>query len=255
MSKGLVARLKAPLGQRADFSEVLAGSWTALGASELARRPVYLDRDEPVPLGEIFEVKGEPTGCIRFVGNLELVDRLAAGLIEGEVTVEGNLGNEAGLALAGGALDVEGHTGPRAGAAPLGFSRGMSGGELIVRGAAGAGAGAGMRRGLVVIAGPAGEGTGFGMIAGNVVLFGSAGIDCGLGSKRGTVVALGSIVPPPTYSYACTYQPVHLRLLLTRLRVRYGLPVRPRHLNGFYRRYSGDMSELGKGEILAWTAK
>ncbi len=255
MSGGLVARLKTPLRQRADLSEVLTGSWTALSAAELARRPVYLERDGAAPLGEIFELKGEPDGRIRFVGDLELIDRLAAGLNEGEVTVEGNLGSEAGLALAGGTLDIQGNAGPRAGAAQLGFKRGMTGGELIVRGAAGAEAGAGMRRGLVVITGVAGDQAGVGMIAGNVVVFGSAGADAGLWSKRGSVVALGSITPPPTYSYACTYQPVHLRLLLTRLGGRYGLTVKPRHLNGFYRRYSGDMAELGKGEILAWTAK
>jgi hypothetical protein len=69
------------------------------------------------------------------------------------------------------------------------------------------------------------------------------------------VVALGAITPPPTYSYACTYQPPHLKLLLTRLKVTYGLPVKARHLTGFYRRYSGDMAELGKGEILEWSAK
>ncbi|HYN22914.1 MAG TPA: hypothetical protein VE078_18285 [Thermoanaerobaculia bacterium] len=112
-----------------------------------------------------------------------------------------------------------------------------------------------MRRGLLVILHAAGDRIGLGMIAGTVVVFGSAGADAGLWSKRGSVVALGRITPPPTYSYACTFQPVHLRLLLTRLRDSYGLPVRPRHLNGFYRRYSGDMAELGKGEILAWTAK
>lgn len=255
MSSALVAQLRAPLRQRADFSEVLAGQWSTLPAQDLAGRPVYLEVDGPVRLGELFDITGEPNGSIRFEGNLELVDKLAAGLTEGEVIVDGSVGREAGLALAGGALDIGGDAGPRAGAAPLGFMRGMTGGELIVRGSAGAEGGSGMRRGLIVIGGRAGEQTGLGMIAGSVVVFGSAGADSGLWSKRGSVVALGSITPPQTYSYACTYQPVHLRLLLTRLRVRYGLPVRPRHLNGFYRRYSGDMAESGKGEILAWTAK
>lgn len=149
---------------------------------------------------------------------------------------------------------VEGNVGARAGAAPLGYKRGMTGGELIVRGSAGPGAGATMRRGLLVIGKNAGQQAGLGMIAGTVVVFGSAGADSGLWSKRGTVIALGRITPPPTYIYACTYQPVHLRLLLTRLSARFGLPVRPRHLKGLYRRYSGDMAELGKGEILTWTA-
>jgi formylmethanofuran dehydrogenase subunit C len=255
MSGGLVARLKDPLKQRADFSEVLVGSWASLPAVELARRPVYLERDGQAALGDLFDIQGHQNGRIRLSGDLTLADRVGAGLSEGEVVVEGDIGTEAGLALAGGALDIAGDAGPRAGAALLGFKRGMTGGELIVRGSAGPGAGTGMRRGLIVIAGRAGDQTGLGMIAGSVVVFGSAGGDSGLWSKRGSVVALGEITPPPTYFYACTYQPVHLRLLFTRLRARYGLPVRPRHLNGYYRRYSGDMAELGKGEILAWTAK
>ena len=41
--------------------------------------------------------------------------------------------------------------------------------------------------------------------------------------------------------------------MLTRLRARYRLPVKRAHLTGLYRRYSGDMAELGKGEILEWT--
>jgi formylmethanofuran dehydrogenase subunit C len=255
VSGGLVARLKTPLRQRADFSEVLAGSWVTLPAGELAQRPVYLQREGQVPLGDLFELKGEPRGRIRFLGDLAMADRLGAGLSEGEVAVEGNVGSEAGLALSGGSLDIDGDAGPRAGAAPLGFKRGMTGGELIVRGSAGAEAGVAMRRGLLVIARHAGDQTGVGMIAGTVVVFGSAGADAGLWSKRGTVVALGRITPPATYLYACTFQPEYLQLLLIRLRVRYGLPVRPRHLTGLYRRYSGDMAELGKGEILAWTAE
>ncbi len=250
-----MARLKAPLRQRGDFSEVLAGSWTALTGAQLAKRPVYLQQDGETPVGDLFDLAGEARGRIRFFGDLALADRMGAGLTEGEVVVEGSVGHEAGLALAGGSLEIHGDAGPRAGAAPLGFKRGMTGGELIVRGSAGSESGAAMRRGLLVIVGRAGDRTGLGMIAGTVVVFGAAGAGPGLWSKRGSVVALGAITPPPTYLYACTCQPVYLRFLLTRLRARYGLPVRPRHLNGFYRRYSGDMAELGKGEILAWTAK
>jgi formylmethanofuran dehydrogenase subunit C len=255
VSGGLVAQLKTSLRQRADFSEVLAASWITLPPHEMAERPVYLERDGRVPLGDLFEVKGTPEGRIRFSGDLQQADRLGAGLSEGEVKVDGSLGREAGLALAGGSLDIEGNAGPRAGAAPLGFKRGMTGGELIVRGSAGAEAGAAMRRGLLVIGKSAGERTGLGMIAGTVVIFGPAGAETGLWSKRGSVVALGKITPPPTYSYACTYQPTVLQLMLTRLSGRYGLSVQRKHFTGLYRRYSGDMAELAKGEILEWTAK
>jgi formylmethanofuran dehydrogenase subunit C len=255
VSGGIVAKLKAPLQQRVDMSEALVGAWTTLSARALSDRPVYLERDGDARLGDLFELDGQPQGRIRFVGELEQADGLGAGLSEGEVIVDGSVGREAGIAQAGGRLDIGGDAGPRAGAALLGFKRGMTGGELIVRGSAGVEAGAAMRRGLLVILHAAGDRTGLGMIAGTVVVFGSVGSDAGLWSKRGSIVALGRITPPPTYSYACTCQPAYLRLLLSRLRAGLGLPVRPRHLNGLYRRYSGDMAELGKGEILAWTAK
>jgi formylmethanofuran dehydrogenase subunit C len=255
MSGGLVARLKSGLAERGDFGEVLSSSWGTLSAREMADRPVYLERTGRLRLGDLFELTGEPGAKIRFVGDLHNADRLGAGLSEGEVTVESSVGQEAGLALAGGSLDIQGDAGPRAGAAPLGYKRGMTGGELIVRGSAGPEAGASMRRGLLVIAKSAGERTGLGMIAGTVVVFGTAGRETGLWSKRGSVVALGRITPPATYTLACTYQPVALRLLLSRLSARYRLSLQRKHLNGFYRRYSGDMAELGKGEILEWVPK
>jgi formylmethanofuran dehydrogenase subunit C len=255
VSTGLVAKLKSSLQQRLDLSDALTGAWTTLSSDELARRPAYLERDGQVLLGDLFSIEGTPAGRIQFGGDLTKADRVGAGLAEGEVIVESSVGAEAGLGMAGGTLDIQGDAGPRAGAAPQGFKRGMTGGELIVRGSAGTEAGAAMRRGLLVIVGKTGERTGLGMIAGTVVAFGSCGAGTALWSKRGSVVALGKIVPPPTYIYACTYQPIHLRLLLRRLGTRYQLPVRRRHLTGNYRRYSGDQAELGKGEILEWTSE
>jgi formylmethanofuran dehydrogenase subunit C len=246
--------LKSSLKQRADCSAVLPASWATLTADELARRTVELARDGHVPLGDLFEVKGNPAGRVRFTGDLTQADRLAAGLSEGTVTVEGNLGNESGLGMAAGALVIEGDAGERTGAAAPGFKRGMTGGELIVRGSAGAEAGASMRRGLLVIGGSAGDRAGLSMIAGNIVVFGTAGVDAGLWSKRGSIAALGGITPPATYVYACTYQPIHLRVMLLRLQTIYGIRIRKRQLAGLYRRYSGDLAELGKGEILEWMA-
>jgi len=255
VSGGLKAQLRVPLLQPADLSEVLADGWTSLSAREISERPVYLQRDGRVPLGELFDIRGEPEGRIRFVGNLEHADRLGAGLKEGDVVVEGSVGSETGMGMAGGSLDVSGNAGPRTGAAQPGFKRGMTGGELIVRGSAGPETGAGMRRGLVVIVKSCGDRTGLGMIAGSVVVFGAAGQDTGLWSKRGSIIALGPVTPPATYAYACTYRPVHLPLMFKRLQTRYDLSIHRRHLTGFYHRYSGDLAELGKGEILQWTAK
>jgi formylmethanofuran dehydrogenase subunit C len=254
LSDGLTARLKAPLTGPADFGEVFPAGWSQLSARDLAERPVYL-AEEPASLGDLFEIQGRPAGGIRFAGDLSAAVGFGAGLTEGRVTVDGDVGPQAGSGMSGGALVIEGNAGPRAGAAPPGFKRGMSGGELIIRGSAGTEAGASMRRGLLAIGRTAGERTGLGLIAGTVVVFGACGGDTGLWSKRGSVVALGRISIPLTYRYACTYQPPHLRLQLERLKAHYGLPVQRRHLTGQYRRYSGDLAELARGEILEWSAK
>ncbi len=255
MSEGIVASLRAPIRGRADLGDVLAGSWSGLTPADLARRTVVLDGDAPAPLGDLFAVSGTPAGTVRFEGDLRAADRLAAGLSEGTVVVESGVGHEAGIGMSGGVLDVRGDAGDRTGGAEPDARKGMTGGELLVRGSAGAEAGTRMRRGLLVIGGDAAGRAGPAMIAGTVLVFGDARRLPGIGSKRGSIVALGGVEIPASYRYACTYQPDHVRLTLLRLRARYGLKVEERHVGGFYRRYSGDLGDLGRGEILEWTAE
>jgi formylmethanofuran dehydrogenase subunit C len=255
MSDGIRARLRQPLETRADLGAVLAGSWTGLGAAEMARQPVVLDGGAPVPLGDLFDVVGAPAGRIRFEGDLGMADRLGAGLAGGEVVVHGSVGDEVGIGMSGGVIDVRGDAGARAGGAEPDARRGMTGGELLVRGGAGTEPGTRMRRGLLVVRGDVASHAGPGMIAGTVMVFGNTGPTPGRWSKRGSIVALGPVPIPPTYRYACTYRPDHLRLTLLRLRRRYDLEVDERYVSGFYRRYSGDLADLGRGEILVWTGE
>lgn len=245
--------LRAPLDAPADCSAVLAGAWTALVANELARRPVRLD-GRVVPLGDLCAISGAPDGTIRFTGDWGRAVRLGAGLTQGAVTIDGAVGDEVGVGMAGGSIEVRGAAGARAGAAVPEARRGMIAGELVIHGAAGPEAGALMRRGLIAIGGAAADHAGAGMIAGSIVVFGTTGAAPGLWSKRGSLIALGGVPIPSTYRYACTYRPPHVPIVLRRLQARYRLPVEARHLTGSYRRYSGDLAELGKGEILAWTA-
>ncbi len=254
MSEGIIARLRAPLSGRADLGEVLTPGWVTLGPGDLAVRPVRID-GRLAAVGDLFDLSGQPAGRIRFEGDLRHADRLAAGLAEGEVIVEDGVGEEAGLGMSGGSVVIRGNAGARAGGAAPEARRGMSGGELVIHGNAGTDAGARMRRGLIAIGGRAAANAGATMIAGTVVIVGAAGPGAGLWSKRGSIVALGNVFVPETYRYACTCQPIWLRLALSRLRTAYGLPLKTRHLSGFYRRYSGDLADIGRGEILEWTAK
>jgi formylmethanofuran dehydrogenase subunit C len=105
----------------------------------------------------------------------------------------------------------------------------------------------------VVVCGDVGERAAHRMIAGSVIVLGAARRGAGEWSKRGSVVVMGDVEPPVTYRYACTYRPPHVALTLRRLRDRYRLTLDERWVRGLYRRYSGDLSELGKGEILQWT--
>ena len=114
------------------------------------------------------------------------------------------------------------------------------------------GIGARMRRGLIVVTGDGGQGTGKGMIAGTVVVFGKVGPGTGRFLKRGSIVALGEVERPATFRYACTYRPPHVALLLRYVGVRCRVAVTPAQVTGRYERYSGDLAELGRGELLRW---
>jgi formylmethanofuran dehydrogenase subunit C len=128
----------------------------------------------------------------------------------------------------------------------------MTGGEIVVFGRAGAETGACMRRGLIAVAGDVGPEVARGAIAGTVVVGGNVASGAGLWSKRGTVVALGEVVVPATYRVACAYRPPYVALLLTTLRRTYAFPVSTEQAAGSFRRYCGDLTEGGRGEILEW---
>ena len=233
---------------------IAADRFAGLDANTIAALPV-VHGGRPGTLGEFFKVRGGRSSVVRIEGDVPLMEGIGAGMAGGELTIVGSVGRDLGLAMSGGRIDVRGNAGDNAGGAPPGAARGMSGGEIIVRGNVGDDAGARMRRGLLVVTGDGGRGMGIGMIAGTVVVFGKAGPGAGRFLKRGSIVALASIDRPATFRYACTYRPPHVGLLLRYLRGRAGVPVADRYVAGKYERYSGDLAELGKGEILQWAGE
>lgn len=273
MSDAVTLSLRAPLDGRLDVDCVAADRFALLAEREIAGLPVWLGARQ-AQLGDFFDVRGERSARLRVVGAVAGLDGLATstaggelvvegdaggrvgtGMTGGSVEVRGSVGDDAGLAMAGGTLRVLGNAGDRLGAAGPGASRGMTGGEIVVTGAAGREAAARARRGLVAVGGDAGAQAARAMIAGTLVVLGRAGPGAGVGSKRGSVVAVGGVEVPPTYRYACTYHPPHVRLALLHLRRRYALSVDERAVTGRYRRHCGDAGDPGKGEILEWTAE
>ena len=238
-----------------------------LSALETAKLTV-VHGNRQAEIGDFFRVEGTAGGEIHLTGDLSGVKligagmsvgrivvhgsagmHLGAGMTGGEILVEGSAGDWVGPEMTGGRIVVRGNAGDMIGSAIRGAPVGMQGGEIIVLGNAGNEIGSGMRRGLIAIGGDSGDFTGVNMLAGTIVVLGHAGWRTGAGMKRGSIVSMHPVQMLPTFSYACTYRPVFLRLYLSHLRG-LGLPISDGQLNGSYQRWCGDAVELNRGEIL-----
>lgn len=225
------------------------------------------------PLGECFEVEGDPTNeQIVLEGDLSRVKQIGQSMTRGRITVHGQVGMHLGAEMRGGEIDVYGDAGDWVGAEMRGGSirvrgsaghlvggsyrgsrSGMKGGVILVGGNAGNEIGCGMRRGLIAVAGNVGDFAGFNMIAGTIIVDGGFGIRCGAGMRRGSIVSVGTDPQHPellsSFRFDCEYKPQFLAIYLRYLQAS-GFAQDPALLNGRYRRYSGDLVALGKGEIL-----
>lgn len=270
MSDVVLLTLRTALDAAVEFDGITGDRFATLGASEISALPAWAGA-RAAQLGDFFLVSGERAARVRVEGCSSLVHGLGARMAAGELYIEGdagddlgaamsggsieirgNAGDGAGEAMAGGLLQIHGNAGDRIGGVAPGAAKGMTGGEIIVDGHVGRDAAARLRRGLLVVGGDTGRSPGRAMIAGTLLVFGRAGADPGLGNKRGSIIALGGIDVPPSYRLACTFQPPHVRLTLAHLRRRHGMPVSDEMLGGSYRRYCGDATPPGKGEILEW---
>jgi len=259
----LSTTLTVPLEAEVITPDQLAGRSEA----EVAALPV-LYGNERAALGDFFRVTGSGNGEVRLEGDLSRVKLIGAGMNDGriiieghvgmhvgalmrggEIVVEGNAGDWVGAEMIGGRIIIRGDAGHMVGAAYRGSPIGMQGGEIIVHGNAGNEVGHAMRRGLIAIVGDSGDFTGVNMRAGTIIVLGHLGLRTGAGMRRGTIVSMHDAPLLPTFGYACTYSPTFLRVYLRYLRDM-GLPVEAAHINGRYRRWSGDAVELNRGEIL-----
>jgi formylmethanofuran dehydrogenase subunit C len=206
---------------------------------------------EMVALGDLFEVSGAGTEEDGLVldGDLGRFDGVGAGMSRGGIEVHGSVGAWAGAEMSGGVLRILGDAGARLGAAYPGARVGMTGGEIVVSGDVGEEAGAGMRRGLLAVGGRTGNGAGLRMLAGTVIALGGIGDEAGLGNRRGSLVSGRAARLLPSYALATRFSPPTLRLQLLRVR-ELGLTVRDELVDGSWARWSGDVTELGRGEIL-----
>ncbi len=222
-------------------------------------------------LSDFFQIEGTPSEEIEIDGDLSNFKYLGASMPSGKLTVNGDTGMHTGSEMLGGEIEVRGDTGDwlgaemqgglikihgnagnYVGAAFRGDKLGMNRGVIYIKGSAGNFTANKMRRGEIIIGGDCGDLLAAQMIAGSVYVFGECGARVGAGMKRGTIICADQIEVLPTFDYNISYSPNFLSIAYKHLEEDYNIDIPEKLTSAQYARYTGDNTELGKGEILIW---
>lgn len=266
---GYAFRLKAPSTERLDLSALTPDNLAKLGNHEISSLKVGMGRTA-LAVGEAFDVSGTAgdTVTIDTAASGAILDFVGAGLTAGTIRVNGNVGAYAGRkmtggkieikgnagnflasCLSGGLIHVKGNAGNNLGGILAGDRFGMIGGIVVVEGNVGARTGDKMRRGTVIVRGKTGEAAGSRMIGGTIWAEGGFGPVPGLMMRRGTLIGSGVERLLPTFVDCGNHDLVIVRVLNRYLKKTLG-DLAPKPMPLFVQRIAGDMSTIGKGEIL-----
>jgi formylmethanofuran dehydrogenase subunit C len=267
----LTLTLRQASAQRIDASpllpELLAGQ--SLDVVSSIRLSVG---NREIPVGDLFVLEGETAtlDTLVFKGETAALDRVGKGLRSGTIEIQGDAGSYLGLQMRGGRIrvqgsidaygacelkngfvEIKGNAGDFLGAAQIGNQKGMSGGIVLVRGNAGDRVGDHLRRGLILIEGNVGAYLGSRMTAGTIAVQGTVGAYPGYAMGRGTLLLARtpeSLLP--TFKDCGMHTLGFIPLLLRSLKPYDTIFFDRAEALKRVRRYAGDFSALGKGEIL-----
>jgi len=268
---GIELLLRQPITGVLDASSIKPLPFGPQGIGEVEQLTVEVSGQQ-VSLADLFQVRATSASAWVVQGDLPSSIRWGYGLKQGELIIEGNVGNEVGTLMQGGNLlirgnvgnylacgmrrgqiVVQGHAQDFVGGALPGQRRGMSGGNVIVRGNVGDRAGDRMRRGTLIVGGNVGDYCASRMIAGTIAIWGTVGSHLGIMMRRGTVWApqLDPSMIPLSFSQPQVVLLPHLMLwyrsLLTQDE-RFNSFV---HREPMVTRWFGDLGSQGLGEIVS----
>ena len=231
---------------------------------EIKSQTVYWG-NKKLTLGDLFDVDGERSDEIAIASDCDKVKLIGNQMSFGSIHIQGNAGYNTGSYMTGGKITIDGNTrdylgammegglivckgnsGNFTGGAYKGEMSGMQGGEIIVHGNAGTETGCFMRRGLIVVGGDADDFAGVFMLAGTIVVLGKAGLRAGANMKRGTIILMHDTPILPSFYENCTFESSAISLVLKHAGS-FGLDI-PKTTT--FKRWNGDITFLGKGEIL-----
>lgn len=255
--------------QRVDCSPLTSDNLAGKSLAEIAAFELQ-SGNRKLRADAVFTISGDDAADIVFKNSSAKLDYIGKGQTGGHILVEGDAGAYLGMSMKGGVIDVSGNVGAYAacemrngeiniagnagdflGAALPGNKKGMQGGVVIVKGDAGDRVGDHQRRGAILIEGRAGAYLGSRMTAGTIAVMGEVGAYPGYAMKRGTLLLLQTPASlPATFNDCGSHTLGFLPLLLKGFQ---GYKTQFGGLAGQIkrvRRYAGDMSGAGKGEIL-----
>jgi formylmethanofuran dehydrogenase subunit C len=175
---------------------------------------------------------------------------LGFGMKSGDIKIYGDAGLYAGCEMKNGYLEIDGNAGDFLGSALPGNKIGMKGGTILVKGNAGERAGDHMRRGNILIEGNAGDYCGSRMTAGTIAVMGQTGKYLGYAMRRGTLLLWNQPQLQASFNDCGAHTLAFLPILFTSFKKLDSRFADASAVFSRVQRYAGDMSEIGRGEVL-----
>ncbi len=264
----LTFTLKQRTEQRVDMSPLVCHLLANLEPKQIAAIKLHVGKRQ-FRVDELFSISGFDTQNIVIQNSTSKLDFIGKDLNGGFITVEGDAGAYCGMNMKAGAikvlgdvglyagcemkrgqLEIAGNAGNFLGGALAGNKMGMKGGLIIVKGNVGDRCGDQLRRGTILIEGNVGDYCGSRMIAGTIAVMGKTGNFLGYSMRRGTLLLWNAPTLSATFNDCGSHTLAFLPMLFKSFA----------GLNSFFadesavfnrvQRYAGDMSEMGRGEIL-----
>ena len=266
--KSLTLTLKHRTDQRVDMSPLVCQNLLGLSPMEIGGLTLQNGKRQ-IRVDELFQVTGEDTSHILIKNSFAKLDFIGKELKDGAITVEGDAGAYFGMGMQSGTIAVTGNVGIYAacemkngymeiegdagdflaGALP-GNKQGMKGGIVLVKGNVAERAGDHMRRGTILIEGDVGDYCGSRMTAGTIAVMGNTGKNLGYAMRRGTLLLYKQPVIPATFNDCGSHTLAFLNVLFTSFGKLNSKFAEPEASFSRVQRYAGDLSELGRGELL-----
>jgi len=264
----LTFTLKNQPDQRVDMSPLVCQNLSDMPLAEIAALTLQNGKRK-ARVDALFDIAGSDAQNIVIKNSFSKLDFIGKELDGGRITVEGDAGAYLGLGMKSGEIEVSGDVGLYAacemkkgkltingnagdflGAALPGNKMGMKGGTILVKGNVGERAGDHMRRGNILIEGNAGDYCGSRMTAGTIAVMGQTGRYLGFAMRRGTLLLWNQPQASARFNDCGAHTLAFLPILFASFKKLNSKFADSSAAFNRVQRYAGDMSEMGRGEVL-----